>query len=161
MGRLVLCAQLTELLSTCIIYIVIAGDLLQSCVPSVDKSAWMMFVTTVLLGCAFLESIRVVSNLSLANAVSHLIINAIVLFYCMLQLNSCNSTSSLQISTWVWSEVPFTFHIRTMPTVIGVVVFGYTSHIFLPSLEASMQVSLYHFHNRAHSSSNESTYGFF
>ncbi|EFO12445.1 hypothetical protein LOAG_16089, partial [Loa loa] len=34
MGRFVLCAQLTELLSTCIIYIVIAGDLLQSCIPS-------------------------------------------------------------------------------------------------------------------------------
>uniref|UniRef100_A0A915Q1K9 Amino acid transporter transmembrane domain-containing protein n=1 Tax=Setaria digitata TaxID=48799 RepID=A0A915Q1K9_9BILA len=59
MGRLVLCAQLTELISTCIIYIVIAGDLLQSCIPSVDKSALMMLVTTALLGCAFLDSIRV------------------------------------------------------------------------------------------------------
>lgn len=37
MGRFVLCAQLTELLSTCIIYIVIAGDLLQSCIPSLGK----------------------------------------------------------------------------------------------------------------------------
>ncbi|KAM3724143.1 Vesicular GABA transporter [Dirofilaria immitis] len=98
MGRYVLCAQLTELLSTCIIYIVIAGDLLQNCIPSIDKSALMMLVTTALLGCAFLDSIRVVSNL-----------------------------------------IPFTFDIRTMPTVIGVVVFGYTSHIFLPSLEASME----------------------
>uniref|UniRef100_A0A0R3RJC4 Aa_trans domain-containing protein n=1 Tax=Elaeophora elaphi TaxID=1147741 RepID=A0A0R3RJC4_9BILA len=120
MGRYVLCAQLTELLSTCIIYIVIAGDLLQSCIPSLDKSALMMLVTAALLGCAFLESIRVVSNLSLINAISHLVINAIIFIYCLFQ-------------------VPFTFDIRTMPTVIGVVVFGYTSHIFLPSLEGSME----------------------
>ncbi|VDM10078.1 unnamed protein product [Wuchereria bancrofti] len=39
----------------------------------------------------------------------------------------------------MWNKVPFTFDIRTMPTVIGVVVFGYTSHIFLPSLEGSME----------------------
>ncbi|VIO90768.1 vesicular GABA transporter, putative,Uuncoordinated protein 47, putative [Brugia malayi] len=121
MGRFVLCAQLTELLSTCIIYIVIAGDLLQSCVPSLDKSALMMLVTTALLGCAFLDSIRIVSNLSLMNAISHLIINAIIFIYCLFQV------------------IPFTFDIRTMPTVIGVVVFGYTSHIFLPSLEGSME----------------------
>lgn len=37
MGRFVLLAQLTELISTCIIYIVIAGDLLQGCFPSVGK----------------------------------------------------------------------------------------------------------------------------
>ncbi|VDM49943.1 unnamed protein product, partial [Toxocara canis] len=128
MGRFVLCAQLTELLSTCIIYIVIAGDLLQSCIPSIDKPAWMMLVATALLSCAFLDSIRIVSNLSLANAVSHLIVNAILVLYCL-----------SQISDWVWSEVPMSLDIRTMPTMIGVVVFGYTSHIFLPSLEASMQ----------------------
>ncbi|VDO50947.1 unnamed protein product [Onchocerca flexuosa] len=80
-----------------------------------------MLVTTALLGCAFLNSIRVVSNLSLINAISHMIINAIIFIYCLLQ------------------AIPFTFDIRTMPTVIGVVVFGYTSHIFLPSLEASME----------------------
>uniref|UniRef100_A0A0M3IFW8 Aa_trans domain-containing protein n=1 Tax=Ascaris lumbricoides TaxID=6252 RepID=A0A0M3IFW8_ASCLU len=128
MGRLVLVAQLTELLSTCIIYIVIAGDLLQSCIPSIDKSAWMMLVSATLLSCAFLDSIRIVSNLSLANAISHLIVNAILVLYCI-----------SQASNWVWNEVPFALDIRTMPTMIGVVVFGYTSHIFLPSLEASMR----------------------
>lgn len=34
-GKWVLAAQLTELLSTCIIYLVLAADLLQSCFPSV------------------------------------------------------------------------------------------------------------------------------
>ncbi|CAG9529523.1 unnamed protein product [Cercopithifilaria johnstoni] len=85
MGRFVLCAQLTELLSTCIIYIVIAGDLLQGCIPSLDKSALMMLVTTALLGCAFLDSIRIVSNLSLINAISHLVINSIIFTYCLFQ----------------------------------------------------------------------------
>ncbi|VDM99497.1 unnamed protein product [Thelazia callipaeda] len=159
MGRFVLCAQLTELLSTCIIYIVIAADLLQSCIPSVDKSAWMMFVTTALLGCSFLESIRVVSNLSMANAISHMIINAIVLIYCLFQVSKfftyqfpyciiyCSHIVQMNLQEIMTkylkkidtNEIPFTFNIRTMPTVIGVVVFGYTSHIFLPSLESSME----------------------
>ncbi|VDK25826.1 unnamed protein product [Anisakis simplex] len=90
----------------------------------------MMLVAAILLSCSFLDSIRIVSNLSLANAVSHLIVNAILVIYCL-----------SKISEWVWGEVPIALDIRTLPTMIGVVVFGYTSHIFLPSLEASMQVS--------------------
>lgn len=38
----------------------------------------MMLTTLPLLGTAFLDDLRVVSNLSLANAVSHLVINAIM-----------------------------------------------------------------------------------
>lgn len=37
-GKYVLAAQLTELASTCILYLVLAGDLLQGCVPSVGKA---------------------------------------------------------------------------------------------------------------------------
>lgn len=37
-GKWVLAAQLTELLSTCIIYLVLAADLLQSCFPSIGNS---------------------------------------------------------------------------------------------------------------------------
>lgn len=48
----------------------------------------MMLVTTALLGCAFLDSIRVVSNLSLVNAISHLIINAIIFVYCLFQVSA-------------------------------------------------------------------------
>ncbi|KAK6009835.1 hypothetical protein OSTOST_25207 [Ostertagia ostertagi] len=36
-GKWVLAAQLTELLSTCIIYLVLAADLLQSCFPSIGE----------------------------------------------------------------------------------------------------------------------------
>ncbi|GMS88984.1 hypothetical protein PENTCL1PPCAC_11159 [Pristionchus entomophagus] len=127
-GKVVLAAQLTELLSTCIIYLVLAGDLLQACFPSIDKPAWMMLVSSMLLGCSFLDSLQVVSTLSLANAVSHLIVNAIMMIYCL-----------SQISSWSLSSVTFGLDFYTLPTMIGVVVFGYTSHIFLPSLEGNMQ----------------------
>ncbi|KJH40614.1 hypothetical protein DICVIV_13431, partial [Dictyocaulus viviparus] len=81
-GKWVLAAQLTELLSTCIIYLVLAADLLQGCFPSIDKPAWMMLVSAVLLACAFLDSLVIVSQLSFANAISHLIVNAIMMIYC-------------------------------------------------------------------------------
>nr|CAD2170042.1 unnamed protein product [Meloidogyne enterolobii] len=128
MGKFVLLAQLTELASTCILYIVLAGDLLQGCFPSVDRQAWMMLTTLPLLGTAFLDDLRVVSNLSLANAVSHLVINAIMVLFCL-----------SQFSSWRFSSLVLIPDFRLFPTIIGVVVFGYTSHIFLPSLEGSMQ----------------------
>ncbi|KAJ1348809.1 Vesicular GABA transporter [Parelaphostrongylus tenuis] len=127
-GKWVLAAQLTELLSTCIIYLVLAADLLQSCFPSIDKPAWMMLVSAVLLACAFLDSLVVVSQLSFANAISHLIVNAIMMIYC-----------TSKIRSWSFSSVTFALDINTLPTMIGVVVFGYTSHIFLPSLEGNME----------------------
>ncbi|KAK5982779.1 Vesicular inhibitory amino acid transporter [Trichostrongylus colubriformis] len=127
-GKWVLAAQLTELLSTCIIYLVLAADLLQSCFPSIDKPAWMMLVAAALLACAFLDSLVVVSQLSFANAISHLIVNAIMMIYCLTEIRS-----------WSLSSVTFGLDINTLPTMIGVVVFGYTSHIFLPSLEGNMK----------------------
>ncbi|XGW14624.1 hypothetical protein V3C99_000700 [Haemonchus contortus] len=127
-GKWVLAAQLTELLSTCIIYLVLAADLLQSCFPSIDKPAWMMLVSAILLACAFLDSLVVVSQLSFANAISHLVVNAIMMIYCLAKVRS-----------WSISSVTFALDINTLPTMIGVVVFGYTSHIFLPSLEGNMK----------------------
>lgn len=37
LGKFVLGAQLTELASTCILYLVLIGDLLQGCMPSVGN----------------------------------------------------------------------------------------------------------------------------
>jgi vesicular inhibitory amino acid transporter len=115
-GNIVLGAQLTELLMTCILYLVLVGDLLEGCFPA-----------AVLLPCAFLMDLTAVSRLSFWNTISHIIINIIILLYCM-----------TQIGRWAWGSVRITFDINTFPTVIGVVVFGYTSHIFLPALEGSM-----------------------
>uniref|UniRef100_A0A914ZBI1 Amino acid transporter transmembrane domain-containing protein n=2 Tax=Panagrolaimus TaxID=55784 RepID=A0A914ZBI1_9BILA len=141
LGKYVLAAQLTELASTCILYLVLAGDLLQGCIPSVDRPAWMMLVSAVLLGTAFLDDIRIVSHLSLANAISHLVINAIMVIYCL-----------SQIGNWELSSVVVFPSIRLLPTMVGVVVFGYTSHIFLPALEASMEVSFLFFKKQKYKS---------
>ncbi|PAV86950.1 hypothetical protein WR25_25618 [Diploscapter pachys] len=100
-GKWVLAAQLTELLSTCIIYVVLAADLMQGCFPSIDKAAWMMLVSAVLMPCAFLDSLILVSQLSFANAISHLIVNAIMLIYCLSQQEISNSLPNQGFKTLV------------------------------------------------------------
>uniref|UniRef100_A0A1I8B722 Aa_trans domain-containing protein n=1 Tax=Meloidogyne hapla TaxID=6305 RepID=A0A1I8B722_MELHA len=114
MGKFVLAAQL-------VYSIYRSGRRFASRMFSKYRQAWMMLTTLPLLGTAFLDDLRVVSNLSLANAVSHLVINAIM------------------FSSWRFSSLVLIPDFRLFPTIIGVVVFGYTSHIFLPSLEGSMQ----------------------
>lgn len=128
-GRLVLSAQMIELLMTCILYIVLCGDLLEGSFPdaAMDKMGWMLLCTAVLLPCAFLRDLRAVSFLSFWNAVSHVIINIIVLVYCLTQARR-----------WAFGGVRFSLDITTFPTVLGIVVFSYTSHIFLPTLEGNM-----------------------
>lgn len=128
-GRLVLTAQMIELLMTCILYVVLCGDLLESSFPgsAMDKMGWMMISTALLMPCAFLTDLRAVSWLSFWNAVSHIVINFVVLAYCL-----------SQASRWSLRSVKFTLNITTFPTVLGIVVFSYTSHIFLPTLEGSM-----------------------
>lgn len=54
MGCFVLMAQLIELLSTCIIYIVIAADLLQSCVPAVGMKFDFEFLQACVLEVQFM-----------------------------------------------------------------------------------------------------------
>lgn len=53
-----------------------------------DKPAWMMLVSAILLSCAFLDSLVVVSQLSFANAISHLIVNAIMMIYCLSEVRT-------------------------------------------------------------------------
>lgn len=61
---------------------------------------------------------------------------------CMAQTNSVFHFSSFKIRSWSFSSVTFAMDINTLPTMIGVVLFGYTSHIFLPNLEGNMKASL-------------------
>ncbi|KFD61971.1 hypothetical protein M514_25848 [Trichuris suis] len=60
-GRLVFTAQITELLMTCILYVVLCGDLMENSFPdsSMDKMAWMMLSAAALLPCAFIKDLRV------------------------------------------------------------------------------------------------------
>lgn len=129
-GKLVNCAQVIELLMTCILYVVLCGDLLIGTFPEgiIDQRSWMMLCTLLLLPCAFLTDLRAVSTLSFWCTVTHIILNIIIFGYCF-----------INIASWQWSKVTFRLDAATFPITLGIVVFSYTSQIFLPTLEGSMQ----------------------
>lgn len=65
-ARIVNCAQIIELMMTCILYVVLCGDLMIGSFPTgvLDQRSWMMIATIILLPCAFLKDLRSVSTLS-------------------------------------------------------------------------------------------------
>ncbi|OQR70407.1 vesicular inhibitory amino acid transporter-like [Tropilaelaps mercedesae] len=122
-------AQVTELLMTCILYIVLCGDLMVGSFPDspIDQRSWIMIFTMILLPCAFLRDLRSVSMLSFWCTMAHLFINVIILGYCLLCAGD-----------WGWGKVSWSINMDKFPVTMGIVVFSYTSQIFLPSLEGNM-----------------------
>lgn len=129
-GKMVNCAQIIELLMTCILYVVLCGDLMIGSFPEgpIDQRSWMMISTMFLLPCAFLRNLTAVSWLSFWCTMAHLLINVAVLGYCF-----------YKAPEWVWSKVQFRINIRMFPVTLGIVVFSYTSQIFLPTLEGNLK----------------------
>jgi vesicular inhibitory amino acid transporter len=129
-GKIINAAQVIELLMTCILYVVLCGDLLIGTFPdgSIDMRTWIMLCTIPLIPCALLKNLHSVSTLSLYCAIAHFVINAIIFAYCF-----------LQIDYWYWDQMTFNLDPATFPTCLGIVVFSYTSQIFLPSLEGDMK----------------------
>ncbi|XP_074642789.1 vesicular inhibitory amino acid transporter-like [Tubulanus polymorphus] len=129
-GRIVNIAQIIELLMTCILYLVLCGDLLIGSFPNtpLNLTSWIMISSILLLPCAFLKSLRAVSWLSFWCTVAHMFINAIILIYCF-----------TKASEWQFSKVQIKIDIWTFPISLGIVVFSYTSQIFLPSLEGNLR----------------------
>uniref|UniRef100_A0A2C9K7P9 Vesicular inhibitory amino acid transporter n=1 Tax=Biomphalaria glabrata TaxID=6526 RepID=A0A2C9K7P9_BIOGL len=129
-ARIVHCAQLIELLMTCILYVLLCGDLIQGSFPNTPFSltSWILMCTTPLLACAFLTSLRRVSTLSMWCTVAHMLINAIILVYCFTKAGQ-----------WKWTDVQIRIDIWTFPISLGIIVFSYTSQIFLPTLEGKMR----------------------
>ena len=128
-GRIVNIAQIIELLMTCILYVLLCGDLMIGSFPDspIDLSSWIMISSAFLLPCAFLKSLRHVSFLSFWCTVAHMFINAIILIYCF-----------TRASEWHWSDVQIKIDIWTFPISLGIVIFSYTSQIFLPTLEGNL-----------------------
>lgn len=128
-SRFHLSLQVTELLMTCILYIVLCGDLMVGSFPDspIDQRSWIMIFTMILLPCAFLRDLRSVSMLSFWCTMAHLFINVIILGYCLLCAGD-----------WGWGKVSWSINMDKFPVTMGIVVFSYTSQIFLPSLEGSM-----------------------
>ena len=128
-GRIVNAAQLLELMMTCILYVLLCGDLMVGVFPDspFGLASWIMICSVTLLPCAFLRNLRHVSFLSFWCTVAHMIINAIILLYCFTRFHE-----------WKWDEVLVKIDIWTFPISLGIVIFSYTSQIFLPSLEGNM-----------------------
>lgn len=127
-GKIINCAQIIELLMTCILYVLLCGDLLDGSFPGLlDLSSWIVLSTFFLLPCAFLQTLRSVSWLSFWCTMAHMAINAIIIIYCF-----------TKASSWYWSAVQFRIDIWTFPISLGIVVFSYTSQIFLPTLEGNL-----------------------
>ena len=128
-GKIVNLAQLIELLMTCILYVLLCGDLMIGSFPdtALDLSSWIMLCSALLLPCAFLKNLRHVSWLSFWCTVAHMFINAIILLYCFIHAKE-----------WRWSDVQIKIDIWTFPISLGIVIFSYTSQIFLPTLEGNL-----------------------
>ncbi|KAF5907209.1 vesicular inhibitory amino acid transporter, partial [Clarias magur] len=129
-GNVVNVAQIIELVMTCILYVVVSGNLMYNSFPDlpVSQKAWSAFAAAALMPCAFLRNLKAVSKLSMLCTVVHFIINVIVIAYCL---------SNAQ--DWAWDKVKFYIDVKKFPISIGIIVFSYTSQIFLPSLEGNMQ----------------------
>lgn len=98
---------------TCILYVVLCGDLMAFAFPgSFQPTTWMVFATFCLIPCAFLKDLHAVSETSFWCTIAHVIINAIILGYCL-----------LHIGDWKWGEVQTNFDFKKFPTVLGIVVF--------------------------------------
>ncbi|KAL0277296.1 UNVERIFIED_CONTAM: hypothetical protein PYX00_004636 [Menopon gallinae] len=128
-ARMVSLAQIIELLMTCILYVVVCGDLMIGTFPegSIDTRSWMMMTGIFLIPLGFLKSLKMVSMLSFWCTMSHLVINAVILGYCLLELPE-----------WGWGKVKWSIDLENFPISLGVIVFSYTSQIFLPTLEGNM-----------------------
>uniref|UniRef100_G1R3L9 Vesicular inhibitory amino acid transporter n=1 Tax=Nomascus leucogenys TaxID=61853 RepID=G1R3L9_NOMLE len=115
---------------TCILYVVVSGNLMYNSFPGlpVSQKSWSIIATAVLLPCAFLKNLKAVSKFSLLCTLAHFVINILVIAYCLSRARD-----------WAWEKVKFYIDVKKFPISIGIIVFSYTSQIFLPSLEGNMQ----------------------
>ncbi|KAK5872194.1 hypothetical protein PBY51_012916 [Eleginops maclovinus] len=129
-GHIVNVAQIIELVMTCILYVVVSGNLMYNSFPNmpISQKSWAILATVALLPCAFLKSLKAVSKFSLLCTMAHFVINILVIAYCLSRARD-----------WAWDKVKFYIDVKKFPISIGIIVFSYTSQIFLPSLEGNMQ----------------------
>ncbi|XP_058029870.1 vesicular inhibitory amino acid transporter-like [Ahaetulla prasina] len=129
-GRVVNVTQITELIMTCILYLVISGNLLSHsflALPMTEKT-WVIIAFIGLLPCVFIKTLKVVSRLSLLCSLAHFITIFIVIAYCLTQRHR-----------WSWARLNLSVEFESFLISVGVIIFSYTSQIFLPTLEESMQ----------------------
>ncbi|NXG51540.1 VIAAT protein, partial [Psilopogon haemacephalus] len=129
-GIAVSVTQVTELLMTCVLYLVVSGTLLSHSFPSVPvaESTWSAFAFVALLPCVLIRTLQVVSKLSQLCSLVHFVMVLVVLTYCL-----------TQIQQWSWAKFRLSLEFEDFLVSVGVIIFSYTSQIFLPTLEGNMR----------------------
>ncbi|XP_034555845.1 vesicular inhibitory amino acid transporter-like [Notolabrus celidotus] len=129
-GWMVNVAQVVELLMTCTLYLVVTTSLLSDSLSgmTVPRSVCSLVSLIFLLPCLLLTDLRPVSTLSLLCSLAHILISLLVMLYCL-----------SQASSWSWSSLSLPVDPEDFLVSVGVIIFSYTSQIFLPPLEGSMQ----------------------
>uniref|UniRef100_UPI0037E99398 vesicular inhibitory amino acid transporter-like n=1 Tax=Semicossyphus pulcher TaxID=241346 RepID=UPI0037E99398 len=129
-GVMVNVAQVIELLMTCTLYLVVSTSLLSDSVSgmAVPRSVCSLVSLVFLLPCLLLTDLRPVSTLSLLCSLAHILISLLVMLYCL-----------SRASSWSWSCLSLSADPEDFLVSVGVIIFSYTSQIFLPPLEGSME----------------------
>ncbi|CBY37358.1 unnamed protein product [Oikopleura dioica] len=114
----------------CVLYIVVVGDLTTSIdgTTPIPHMAVCIIATLILLPCIFLRDLKEVSRFSMGCSVAQLLVLGMIMLYCF-----------TKISTWPWNKIRFNYSAQEFPVSVGVIVFSYTSQLFLPSLEGDME----------------------
>ncbi|XP_022051313.2 vesicular inhibitory amino acid transporter-like [Acanthochromis polyacanthus] len=129
-GWMVNIAQVIELLMTCTLYLLVSTSLLSDSLSAlaVPRSVCSLVSLVFLLPCLLLTDLRPVSTLSLLCSLAHILISLLVMLYCL-----------SRASSWSWSSLSLSVDPENFIVSVGVIIFSYTSQIFLPPLEGSME----------------------
>uniref|UniRef100_A0A8C5HXQ1 Vesicular inhibitory amino acid transporter n=1 Tax=Gouania willdenowi TaxID=441366 RepID=A0A8C5HXQ1_GOUWI len=119
-----------ELVMTCSAYLLVSTGLLLDSLSGVaaPRSVCLLVSLMCVLPCLLLTGLRPVSTLSLLCSLAHALISLLVILFCLSRANHW-SLSALSVSV-----KPEDFLVS-----VGVIIFSYTSQIFLPPLEGSME----------------------
>ncbi|KAM4678839.1 vesicular inhibitory amino acid transporter-like [Amazona ochrocephala] len=129
-GIVVNVTQVMELTMTCILYLVVSGNLLSYSFPHVPvtEKTWSVIAFVTLLPCVFIKTLKIVSQLSQLCSLVHFIIILVVMTYCLTQTHQ-----------WSWAKFRLSIEFEDFLVSVGVIIFSYTSQIFLPTLEGNMK----------------------
>ncbi|KAL0163693.1 hypothetical protein M9458_039446, partial [Cirrhinus mrigala] len=129
-GKVVNAAQVVELVMTCILYLVVSSNLMCHSLffLPLTPAACSAITFLILVPCMLIRDLRVVSRLSLFCSLAQFLITFIVIGYCLRQ---SSQWASRRLSAVVVDFDGF-------QVAVGVIIFSYTSQIYLPTLEESM-----------------------
>lgn len=129
-GRVVNVTQVMELIMTCVLYLVVSGNWLSHSFPYVPmtEKTWCVVVFVTLLPCVFIQTLKTVSKLSQLCSLAHFLIILVVMTYCLTQTHH-----------WSWATFRLSVEFEDFSVSVGVIIFSYTSQIFLPALEGNME----------------------